>query len=401
MKKTLALLFATLGLVAFAPAQKTTKDDEDVLKAKKIDPYTKADPALMKQAGIVGYGPFPWADYRTTDDLEAVLGKGRFLWIETEHFKIGYNLKTRPWPEENEKRRYLKKEIKEVRKKLPKFPSKPKKFGPWVQIHLYAWRLENLYRDFQKFMGVTDADFNGAPPTNGKYLGMGDKYLVLMFEKRSDLARYFDRFCNTKADVAMRWYHLKTHQLVAACAAEGLEGFDLTAIHSHIIYSAAHNLISGFRGFHLALPLWLDEGLAHHFAVDIPSSVANVSLLNTEAIPELKINAWPVRVRKRAQHEGVFFTFDQMCEWKDFTKMGYHHHAQAWSRVDYLAKHDAEKLAFMVRKIKEIPPVANSMVPHKTIETAARRLLIELFELDAESYDKAWRAWVLKTYPKK
>jgi hypothetical protein len=31
----------------------------------------------------------------------------------------------------------------------------------------------------------------------------------------------------------------------------------------------------------------------------------------------------------------------------------------------------------------------------------AQKLLIELFELDAATFDQKWREWVLKTYPKK
>lgn len=406
MKRLAILLstaaFALAPVTATAQEQGTTKDDEDVVKAGREDPYTKNDPALMKRAGIVRYGPFPWADFRTTDDIETVLGKGRFLWMETDHFRIGLNFKTVRWPEDQEKRKHLKAEIKEVRKKLPKFPSRPSKLGPWVRMHLYAHRLEKLYADVQEFMGVTDADFGpGKVPPNGPYLGMGDKYLVLLFQKKSDLARYFERFTSFRADTSMRWYHLKTHQMLAAVSAETLEGFDATATHAHVIYMVAHNLFSGYRGFHVSMPLWFDEGLAHYWALDVPSDVANVQILDNEATPDLKIGAWPPKVRARARHEGVCFTYEQMAAWKKFEDLGYHAHAQAWSRVDFLIARDPEKVAFMIKKLKAIPPVANSMVSHETVETLMRKLLIELFELDPESFDKEWRKWVLKTYPKK
>ena len=47
-----------------------------------------------------------------------------------------------------------------------------------------------------------------------------------------------------------------------------------------------------------------DEGLAHYYALDVPSDVANVQILDSEATPDLKIGAWPVKVRRRARHEG-------------------------------------------------------------------------------------------------
>ena len=143
------------------------------------------------------------------------------------------------------------------------------------------------------------------------------------------------------------------------------------------------------------------ETLAHHYALEVPSDVANVQILDTEATPDLKIGAWPVKVRKRARHEGVCFTYEQMAAWQKFEDLGYHAHSQAWSRVDFLMKRDPEKVAFMVKKLKGIQPMANGMVPHKTVETMMRKLLIELFELDPEGFDEEWRKWVLKTYPKK
>ena len=121
MRRFAIWLCAVTSSAVLAYAQEdppgTTKDDEDVLKAGREDPYTKKAPALMKQAGIVGYGPFPWADFATTDDIERVLGKGRFLWMETDHFRIGLNLKTARWPTDQEKRKYLRDEIKQLRKK--------------------------------------------------------------------------------------------------------------------------------------------------------------------------------------------------------------------------------------------------------------------------------------------
>ena len=58
------------------------------------------------------------------------------------------------------------------------------------------------YADFQKRMGVTDADFPQTPDRGkpedyrgeGPYLGMRGKFTVLLFEKSSALARYGERW---------------------------------------------------------------------------------------------------------------------------------------------------------------------------------------------------------------
>ena len=409
MARLLTVLGFCCWLLASVVAQETpktpgtTKEDEDVLKIGPKDPYTGGDPDLMAAAGVVAYGPFPWADFKTTANVDTVLGERRILWMETAHFRIGLSLKSAPWPESSEKRKALQEEIKLLRKKLPKVPEKPKKLDPWIRMHLYAQRLEACYRDLQSLLGVTDADFpaKGKNPREGAYLGMPDKFLVLLFQKKADLARYADRFCGMKDDTSLRWYHDKTFQLVFAVAAEGLEGFDEAGLHGHVIYAVMHNLVNGYNGFYYQLPLWFDEGLAHWFSRKVPSDVVNVQILDSEAVAEDKQSNWPVKVRRRAQHEGAFFPFETMAKWDKFAEMGYHAHSQSWSRIDYLMQLDREKLGLMLRKLKDLPPPVGGEKPAGDVAVMAQKLLIELFELDAATFDQKWREWVLKTYPKK
>lgn len=397
----LSLLFAC-ALVAQDPPKGTTKDDDDVVKAGPKDPFTEGDPDRMKAVGIQRYGPFPWADHKTTDDIDVELGKGRILWFETAHFRVGINLKTVALPQEQNEKKFLYEELRALHKLLPKIPERPKKLEPWIRLHLYAQRLEKLYADVQSLLHVTDADFGDAKePPNGKYLGLPDKHLVLLFQKKSDLARYFERFCDFKVDKSMRWYHQQTNQMLAAVCSESLEGYDATAIYGHVVYAVAHNLLNGYRGYHMQLPLWLDEGLAHHFARQVPSGIVNVQVLDSEAEPEDNVDVWPAKVRRRAQHEGVCFTFAQMSAWAKFEELGYHAHSQAWSRVDFLLARDRDKVGVLVDKLKHMPPVDGGMIPPAQVSVQAQKLLFELFELDAASFDEQWRDWVLKTYPKK
>jgi hypothetical protein len=221
-------------------------------------------------------------------------------------------------------------------------------------------------------------------------------------QKRSDLARYFERFCNFRCDSSMRWYHPKTHQMLTAVAAQALEGFDASAVHGHVLYSVTHNLMSGYRGYHLRLPLWLDEGLAHWFSRRVPSDGVNVQILDSEAVAQDgKQSDWAVKVRRRAQHEGVCYPFEQMVKWTGFEQMGYHAHSQAWSRVDYLMQLDRASVGQMITRVKQMPPVLETQVPPAKVGIEAQKQLFELFELEAAEFDERWREWVLKTYPKK
>ncbi len=395
------LLLAAAGVLAQQPDP--GKDDEEIQQAGPVDPYTGGDAEVMKDAGIVAYGRMPWADFLTTADIEKVLGEHRFLWIETAHFRIGSNFKSTSWPQTPTKKKALQQDIRDLRKRLRKVPEKPKKIDPWLRLHLYAQRAENCYADFQKLLGVTDADFpaRGTGPRDGAFLGQPDKFLLLLFQKKSDMARYMDRFCGIQADSSMRYCHLKTHQMVACISAEGLEGFDDTALHGHVTYALMHNLMSGYNGFYYQLPLWFSEGIAHWYSRQIPSDNVNVQIRDDEAVAEDKQTNWPVKVRRRAQHVGAFFPFETMAAWDDREKMGYHAHSQAWSRVDFLLRKDAEKVGLMLQKLKALPPGSDGGVAQAAqARTLAVKLVAELFGLDPAAFDDAWRDWVLKTYPK-
>jgi hypothetical protein len=403
--RLLFVLFLSLLVGPVVAQQKpgTTKDDEDVLKIGPVDPYTGGDAAAMAAAGVVAYAPFPWADHHGTADIDKVLGERRILWMETAHFRFGLTLKSAVWPEDPTKRKALVEEVKALRKKLPKLPEKPRRIDPWYRMHLMAQRCEGAYADVQKLLGVTDADFpaRGKNPREGAFLGLPDKFLVLLFQKKADMARYMDRFCNRKDESSARVYHDKTHQMLACLSVEGLDGFDEAAIHGHVLYQVVHCLLDGYNGFFYRLPFWLDEGVAHWYSRKAPSDVVNVQILDSEAVAADRQNDWPVKVRRRAQHQGAFFTWAQMSSWAKWEEMGFHAHAQSWSRVDFLIQKDAEKLGVLLRELKKLPPpIGNGGIPIDQMNVRTEQLLAQLFELDGPGFDTAWREWVLKTYPK-
>lgn len=401
--RLLLLLLAVLSSVGGElVAQDDGKDDEEIREAGLVDPYTKGDAEWMARAGIVAYDSFPWADGLRTDDVDKVLGEDRVLWLETAHFRIGSTFKSFAWPNDSDKRKALQKEIEELRKVLPKVKPKPKRIDPWLRLHLYARRVESCYADMLELLGATDADFppRGTGPRDGAFLGQPDKFLVLLFQKKSDMARYMDRFCGLRADTSMRYQHGKTHQMLSCVSAEGLEGFDDTALHGHVVYAVMHNLFAGYNGFYYQLPPWFVEGLAHWYSRRIPSDVPNVDIRDDEAVAEYRQNDWSVKVRRRAQHEGAFFPFETMAAWDDASAMGYHAHSQSWSRLDYLMQRDAEKVGVMLRQLKTLPGGGDVKASASRARELAQQLLLELFELDPAAFDAAWREWVLKTYPK-
>lgn len=389
---------------ACVPLMAQKKDDDEIQKLKKGDPYTKKDPVAMKALGVASYGPFTWADHYTTADIDKVLGEGRMLWMETEHFRLGFNLKTSPWPAVSAERKAVAAECKALNKKWRKFPSKPKKLGPWIRVHLYAERCERAYAEFCKLVAVTDQTFDKKSKAIGKgpFLGMPDKFLLMMFQKKSDMARYMSRFCEgTKADDSMRYFHDKTGQMVLCISQEGMEGFDSPGLHGHMVYALWQNMLNGYRGYSYPLPLWFSTGIAHYYSRQIKTKYVNARISDTESVDRDSQNKWVLKVLKRSKHEGATLPFDQLSALDDWDNFGFHAHMQCWSRIDYLMHLDEQKVGLMIDKLKSVPSSGNWDAQGKQLRKMLPKLLFNVFELDGETFDQDWRKWVLKTYPKR
>ncbi len=400
-----SLLYVLLLWVSTcAPLLAQKKDDDEIQKLKKGDPYTKQDPEAMKALGVVSYGPFPWADHFTTADVDKVLGEGRVLWMETEHFRLGFNLKTSSLPDVSEERKSVIAECKALNKKWRKFPAKPKKLGPWIRVHLYAQRCERSYVEFADLVGATDKTFdkNGKTNGTGPYLGLPGKFLLMMFQKKSDMARYLSRFCNdTKADESWRHFHDKTGQLVLCISQEGMEGFDAQGLHGHMSYAMWQNMLNGYRGYHYPLPLWFSTGIAHYYSRQIKTKFVNANIRDTESVDRDTQNKWALKVLRRSKHEGATMSFDQLSAIDDWDKFGYHAHLQSWSRIDYLMHLDKSKVGLMIDKLKSVPGTGDWDAQGKQLQKMLPKLLFNVFDLDGETFDANWRKWVLKTYPKR
>lgn len=375
------------------------KEDDEVQKTP-VDPYTGGDQEKLQALGHVHYGPFVWNRTSRTEDIDRVLGEGRVLWLETEHFRIGSNLRTVALPEKQAQKKALFAECAALRKLVGKFPDKPKRLDPWLRLHLYAQRIEALYDEMEAMLGERANFRGGAQAPDGKYLGLPDKFLLLLFQKKSDMARYFDRFCGgVKVDKSFGHYFIDSQQFVYGVSVEGLELADDDALHSHVLYGLCGNLINGLHGYSYQLPPWFVEGLAHAFSRRIETDFVNVSFQEGDHVDEQEQHKWAKKVRARAQYERTRIPFAQMQAWQRPDEMGYHGHLQAWSRMDFLMQQDKQKVGALWAALKSFP--GGGSVPPEQLAQKTLAVLQQEFGLDAQGFDEAWAAWVLATYPRK
>jgi hypothetical protein len=385
------------------PAGQPGKDDDEVLKAGRRDPYTEGDAVAMQAAGIVAYGPFPWADRQSTADVDRVLGEGRILWLETAHFRIGCSLASAPMPVDAEPRRQLGDELARLHKALPKASEKPKRLDPWLRLHLYAQRAEELYAAFERLVGATDASFgDGQEPPNGRYLGLPGKYLLLLLQKKGDFARYLDRFTTAKSEQSIRYYHAVTNQFLFAVAVDANDSFDEPALHSNVVYSLVQNLACGLHGYTFAPPPWLTEGLAHWYSRQIATEFINCKPKDADAVNDRDKHLWAHKVRLRCQHDGATLSFEQLLRWRAADELGYQGHIQAWSRIDYLMSLGPEKVGLLLDRIKRMPvPPDGKGIPPETLISAQTGALADLCQMDPAMFDQRWREWTQKAYARR
>jgi hypothetical protein len=283
---------------------------------------------------------------------------------------------------------------------------------PWLRVHLFAQRLEDLYADLQTRLRVTDADFPAAGETaptgepsmgEGPYLGQPGKYAVLLLEKRSGLGRYGRRYGGTDADAPLRLGFPRSGVLCFVTCSEFFEGDFAcdTALRCHVVWNVVQILLDGYKGYHHVLPRWWREGLAHWYVRRIEPRFGCFSQLREPMAEAVEQWDWEPKVRARVGF-GVYPRAEELLTWSAASPLSLADNAMMWSRVDYLMSLEGDGFArFMSRLSDPIPAPAGQVPGPEAVAARQSEALRLAWDLDAESFDARWSAWVLDTYRKR
>lgn len=401
-----AVLLLLLCPAASLPAQGSQWGGEE---PPEVDPYTKGERELRLAAGIRRYGPLPWADGHGTRDIEEALGR-RVLWVETAHFRIGSTL---PWyriPRDKKQRDRIRAELERLAAVLPEVDPKTRKLDPWLRLHLYAMRVEDLYRSFEEMLGVTDADFpkargerpGGRYMGEGPYLGMPAPYTLLLLEKQASLERYAAAWLPPgPSDVSRRHNFGKTGTLFLGVFTELNEGAlrDDTALHVHTVFGLVHNLVDGYKFYGHELPVWVTEGLAHWYARRVDPESNNFTKVVEEQKDLRSSWDWAPRVRARVRHR-YYPSFAEMLAWRDFQALTFANHMILWSRVDFLMARDPAGFGRFLGRMKD--PIVDSGLPSWDQVLARQEEALQAgWGAGPEELEEDWRRWVLANYPRR
>ncbi len=380
----------------------------------KIDPYTKNDPELMAKAGYVSFGPFPFGNIGDkivqSSQIDASLPYVQILWAETEHFRLGLNLPPWPVPMDPETRGKIRRELEELQQVLPGVNPKTRTLDPWLRLHLNAARLERLYRETSELFGVTDEDFPQDPANvvnapgarymgYGPYLGMKDKFLVLVFEKQGPYQQYMKAYVGRDTQHPQRWHFKETSSILISFATED-DQFPRkhdTALHCSLAFNVGQNLLDGFRYYSYDLPVWIREGFGHWHERRISPDWPNYDQ-NEGSVAEMKtLSRWEPYCRQLIANHKVS-PFPEVASWRDFGNIKFDDHVAVWSRIDFLIAQGQEKWQQFLFGVKGRVD-ANWMPDHKDLVGATREALQAAYGLSMLDFDAKWAEWVKANYP--
>ncbi|MBT3339774.1 MAG: hypothetical protein HOM34_01660 [Planctomycetes bacterium] len=402
----LSSLLACLLVSLQAGSLYAAQDDE---KEPEPDPYTEEDPALMQAAGIVAYAPFPFIGQQKTDKIESVLGNIDLLWVETEHFRIGSALPKCSLGTSQKKKKATRAEIAELRKTLPNIPKKPKFVDPWLRVHLYASRLEALYTDIEDRLGVPAGYWPTAPGQTpggeyrgeGAYMGMKDKFTILLLEKKSGISRFSSAFAGQEPQSPFVWcFGLEGNMFFgSACEEAEKTYYDDTLLHAHMTFHVTRNLIAGIKHFAFNPPFWWHEGLAHWYARRVNPDSNNFSKVNNGDVDLRDETNWEPKVRARVKHK-YFPTAEELINREDWTGITFSETMMMWSRVDYLMSLGDEGFSTFMLGVSS--RVGGAIAPsHAVMAKEQLKLLDQAWRLSPGEFDKGWSKWVMKNYSKR
>ena len=381
----------------------------------RIDPYTKNDPEALAKLGYVSYGPFDFAGVAgkpvQTTQIDDALEHTEILWIETKHFRLGCNLPAYTVPMDPETRGKIRKELEQLQLKLPSVNPKARSLDPWLRAHMSAQRLENLYAEVMTLFGVKDEDFPAdqskviRSPTArymgmGPYLGMREKYTVLLFDKLGPFRQYLKDFVGRDQKFPQRWHFPELSTLLFAVATECDEGHlkHDTAMHCALAFNVGQNLLDGFRYYSYDLPVWIREGFGHWMLRRVDPKW-NQFDQNEGSVSDMKTTwRWEPYVRNLVTTNGKFAPFPEVFAWRDFGNITFNEHVTIWSRIDWLMTLGPEKWQKFLFAIKG--RVDEQWFPdQKDLVGATREALQQAYGMSVLDFDRRWAEWVKATYP--
>jgi len=383
------LALALIALTSFLPLAPQGRGDDEVC------PWCKNDPALMAAAGVVSHGPIAIGPRGSADIVEKLVAK-QWIFLETAHLRWASSMGPAAVDQKDKER--VEAELARLRKVLPDVPAKVKRLDPWLRLHLFAMRGEELYARFQSLLGVTDADFPESRKADGPYMGDGrflgekDKFEVVIHTSRASHYAFTEDFTGVRVADSFRYHVPEKHKLIVSVPAEDADLREDRWLFPHVAHNLSHVFFVAYKHFSYDPPIWLDEGLAHAIEKEIePLSQTTDgeegSLRDTKGPTNWQATAHELVLKKKAANTAT------LMHVKEFGELDMDANVVGWSRVRFLLEAHPQAFARFLGGIKGQLD-AQGYPSGTDLPSLQRNLLKELWGWTPADFDAAWEAWV-------
>jgi len=393
---------AFVGLLALAltaaPAAAQKKKPTDPTEC----PYCRNDPAKLQAAGLVSHGGFAFGASDTAKAQE-LLPECELRWIETKNFRLGFALG--PWKVKlDEKKKWLA-ELTRLRAVLPEVKPETTQIDPWLRAHVYAQRLEDAHARFLELSGSKELTFPAAGTQwtigatylgEGPYLGMQDKYEVLVLPSVSASVTYLTSQCGVQSKRSQRWHYVTRGVLSFVTHPDQGSLRQDAGMHGHIVFNLAHNLYDGLAHYNYDTFVWLHEGLAHYMERELDPRYNSFDADEGAVAEETRKENWKPEVLKLIA-EGEFPRMAELVGLKRYSELRLDHHFTTWSMVDFLIATKPDKLGEFMWALKRNFD-AQGIPTGTKLPDLHRAKFKELFGWSYSEFDEAWKTWCTTAY---
>ena len=386
-----------LALPLFAAEDKNPKNDPETC------PYCHGDPELMAKGGIVSHGGFEFG--RTdTAGVDALLANDDIRWIESEHFEIGFG--GPPYRVAGTEKKPLQLELAELAKLFPAIKPKAKLLDPWLRAHMYAWRAERIWDRFVELMQVDLASLpDGTKPWDGTgkyhgegpYMGQKNKYEVLILPGEGDLTAYLKDQFGLHQKVTNRWNIMERDTLAVTMHLRHGDLKKDLALHGHVAFNLAHNLLDGYEHYSYDTPIWIHEGLAHFMEREISPKYNSFDSGEGSTAVKTSKSDWDALVKKIVKAKKAP-RMAELIAIRSYADLTLEDHLTTWSMVKFLFEQHAEGFAELNRELHGRLQ-ADGFIDSQNLPKVHRESFKRDLGMTYAQFDTAWRNWVLGIVP--
>lgn len=384
------------------------------------------DPKRMQQAGVVGHGPYLFFTSDSENITQHIKNK-KLLWVETEHFRFGGELKSWKIPVKD-KKSYLA-ELSEFAKAFPHLkPRKIKTLDPWMRIHLMAWRAENAYQQILGMFGWQEDPFASLPTEDifidaaengwsetlkqhwleaekrkpglpqwlglGQYFGMPMKHEVLLLIKESDIAAIKRDYIGLLDSHPQRWHNdwrpfgenPVSRSMWFGLATEPEKIKHDRHLHNAMLHNVIINLFDAYMLYLYEAPVWMRVGLGHYFT-QINDKRFNMYDLDEGSIGFSEDSKEWVKSIKTIVAKDDTHGFVNLSKMRSYGDIDFNAHVESWSKIVFMYQHSPEKFAEWILVLKNNPNATANLA-------AQRDALKDTYGWSFMRADEEWTTWV-------